>query len=59
MTVRNWKTSAAGVATILSVFAKVASHNWQVGAEDVAMVTGAIGLLTAKDHDVTGGERQQ
>ena len=53
----SWQTSLAGAATILAALAKIISHNWQVEAGDVALITGGIGLLRAKDGDVTGGTR--
>lgn len=52
--VMNWKTTFSGVAMILAVVAKIISHDFQIGAEDVATIMGGIGLLTAKDKDVTG-----
>ena len=50
--IRNWKTSAAGVASILAVVAKVLGGG-DLGLDDLALITGAIGLLTAKDKDVS------
>jgi hypothetical protein len=55
----NWKTTLAGVMGILSILVKVMNHNWQFGMEDVAAVTASIGLLTAKDKNVTGGTTAQ
>lgn len=60
----NWKTSAAGLAMIFTVLADVlhglttqgANINWQV--DFTALVTG-IGLLAAKDSNVTGGTKAQ
>jgi len=53
MRLNNWKTTLSGVAALLAVAAKVANgqSEWAI---DVPMVITAIGLLTAKDHDITG-----
>ena len=51
---KSWQTSLAGIAMILSALSKIVSHDWQVSAEDVAIITGGIGLLRAKDAGVTG-----
>jgi hypothetical protein len=51
--VKNWKTSLSGIAAIVAVVAKVVNGSG-IGAEDIAIVTGAIGLMFSKDRDVTG-----
>lgn len=61
----NWKTTAAGGATILGALADVA-HQFATGtwdgnrllADATALVTG-IGLIFAKDGNVTGGTTVQ
>ena len=54
----NWKTTLSGIAALLAVAAKIANGeaDW---ATDIPMVIAAVGLLMAKDHDVTGGTRVQ
>lgn len=56
--VQNWKTTVSGVAALLALAAKVANGHFDP-TTDIAIATGAIGLILAKDHDVTGGTRDQ
>ena len=53
MCIRNWKTSLSGVAALMAVLAKVVNGHadW---ATDIPMAIAAIGLIFAKDGDVTG-----
>lgn len=53
MRMKNWKTTLSGVAALLAVIAKIVNGHadW---ATDIPMAIAAIGLITAKDHDVTG-----
>lgn len=51
--VTNWKTALSGIVAILAVAVKVVNGTG-VGAEDIAIVTSALGLIFAKDKDVTG-----
>jgi hypothetical protein len=51
--VKNWKTSLSGLVGVLAVVVKVINGG-EIGAEDIAVVAGLIGLLFAKDKDVTG-----
>ena len=55
---RNWKTSLAGVSTILAVFTKIVNGHVDWGT-DIPILIAAIGLLVAKDHNVTGGSVPQ
>ena len=54
--VKNWKTTLAGISALLAVAVKVVNGSG-VGAEDIAIITGALGLLFAKDGNVTGGTK--
>jgi hypothetical protein len=56
---KNWKTTLTGIAAILAVVAKVLADPTSLNASDVGAVIAGIGLLTAKDHNVTGGAVQQ
>lgn len=59
---RNWKTSIAGIATILAAIATPILPVVGVPAAIVSAIATAlagVGLVAAKDHDVTGGTRQQ
>jgi hypothetical protein len=58
LTMKNWKTSLGGVATLLAVGAKLLNGG-ELSSTDLALVTTAIGLLFAKDHNVTGGTAAQ
>lgn len=53
MRVTNWKTALSGIVAIAAVVVKVVNGTG-IGAEDVAIVTSALGLIFAKDKDVTG-----
>lgn len=56
---KNWKTTFMGIAAILGVAAKVVNNgsiDWQT---DMPTVLAGIGLLVAKDSNVTGGTVQQ
>lgn len=55
---KNWKTTLAGVAGVLTMVVKVVNGGG-IGAEDIAILTGLLGLFVAKDSDVTGGTREQ
>ena len=62
---KNWKTSAGGVSAILAGLAGLLSlfkaGNFDTNAIMTAIGTigGGIGLLMAKDHNVTGGDTAQ
>jgi hypothetical protein len=56
---KNWRTTLAGVVTILTVINKFVNAPEAVNEADYALVATAIGLLTAKDSNVTGGTVQQ
>lgn len=51
---KNWKTTLAGVAGLISVISKVVGEG-KITADDVALALAALGLLFAKDCNVTGG----
>ena len=59
---KNWQTSAAGIGAILGAVAAIAtsvSHGQMPDITQIsilfAAVSSGIGLLNAKDHNVTGG----
>lgn len=56
---RNWKTLLAGLAAILTVVAKLINDPHDINTADIASVAAGIGLIFAKDGDVTGGTRYQ
>lgn len=49
---KNWKTTLAGVVGLLTVVSKIVS-NQPLGLDDLTAVTVAIGLIAAKDHNVS------
>lgn len=49
---KNWKTSLAGLGAILTGAAMIVKGNY---VEGIASVSAGIGLLKAKDSNVTGG----
>jgi len=61
----NWKTSLAGAAAILTalgdVLTQLGSGNVGSGAieKDLLAIIVGVGLLSAKDSNVTGGTKQQ
>lgn len=60
---KNWKTTAGGIGTILTAAGGLA-HDISIGDYSrvplyVTALLGGIGLLFAKDHNVTGGTTQQ
>lgn len=59
----NWKTSSAGIGMILTALAHIA-HDYGAGCPinfvvDVPMLLGGLGLLAAKDSNVTGGTKSE
>lgn len=59
----NWKTSSAGIASIGTGVGDIVHSlsaktpvNWQV---DIGAIIVGIGLLTAKDSNVTGGTKSE
>lgn len=60
----SWKTSAAGAGLILGALADLATALGQGHASsnleaDVAAIITGVGLLAAKDSNVTGGTKPQ
>ncbi len=55
---KNWKTTLAGVAALLAVAAKVVNGHFDPALDGAAVMAG-IGLIFAKDSNVTGGTVQQ
>lgn len=56
---KSWKTMLAGIAMLLSLLAKGANNPKAIDQTDIATGIAAVGLILAKDGDVTGGSRQQ
>lgn len=60
----NWKTTVTGILTIVVALGSAALGFFKTGTIPdlgalVAAITAGIGLITAKDSDVTGGTVQQ
>jgi hypothetical protein len=55
---KNWKTTSAGVVMIIGAIVRLAVHDGTFSEElimgAVIAVVGGIGLIVAKDSDVTG-----
>jgi hypothetical protein len=51
---RNWKTTATGVAIIVLKVLSLRSKGWLLDAEDLTALTGGVGLILAKDNNRTG-----
>jgi hypothetical protein len=62
---KNWKTTAAGAAMILGAVADVltqlSNSSWDITRLqlDFTAAAGGVGMLFAKDHNVTGGDVRQ
>lgn len=60
---KSWKTTSAGALMILGAIATVYFHNGPLTQEVVmgaaTALLGGIGLIVAKDSNVTGGDIQQ
>lgn len=61
----NWKTTLAGAAAIMTalgdLFTQFAAGNLGSGAieKDALAIVVGVGLIFAKDHNVTGGTKPQ
>lgn len=53
---KNWKTLFAGIAAVIGGVNECINNNFSVG---VPMIITGIGLIFAKDMNVTGGTTQQ
>lgn len=61
---KSWKTTATGITTIIVAVGTAALTYLKTGVLPdfgvlLAAITAGIGLLTAKDSDVTGGTKPQ
>ena len=57
---KNWKTTLAGIAILIGASGEII--NKPTKATDIStwtQVAAGIGLLFGKDHNVTGGTKQQ
>lgn len=53
---KNWKTTTTGAIVILGVVAKVMNGGVSnISMSDITTLIGGIGLIMAKDSNVTGG----
>lgn len=61
----NWKTTAAGIAAVLGALAHVlngfATGDWSINTlmADISAAGAGVGLIFAKDGNVTGGTVRQ
>ena len=55
---KNWQTTLSGVTGLVALVAKCVAAK-AINAEDFAAASICIGLIFAKDGNVTGGTRQQ
>ena len=51
---RNWKTTSAGIAALLAIASKALTAGHLDFATDVPAILAALGLIAAKDFNVTG-----
>lgn len=59
MKLKNWKTTTAAILTAAVVSARVLGYISQETMEMAVGLLTAAGLWAAKDHNVTGGNKQQ
>jgi hypothetical protein len=55
---KNWKTTLAGVAAVIGTISHCVSAG-TVTSIDIAAFTAGVGMIFAKDHNVTGGDVRQ
>jgi len=55
---KNWQTTVLGILTLLLTAFKIYSTG-AVDPQDAAAITAGGGLIVAKDHNVTGGTKEQ
>lgn len=55
---RNWRASAAGLATLALVGFKISQHGFDY-MTDLPAITAGLGLIGAKGNNVTGGKSPQ
>ena len=57
----SWKTTVLGILALIATIAKLATEVLSGHPVDIATtaigMTAGVGLIAAKDHDVTGGTR--
>lgn len=51
---KNWKTTGSGILAIIGVIWKFITTQ-TFGPEDATAIAVGVGLILAKDHNVTGG----
>ena len=56
---RNWKTTLSGIAALFSVAAKIIMTGQIDWIADGPAIAAGVGLIAAKDFNVTGGTTQQ
>lgn len=58
----SWKTTLAGISSLLIGLGNAGhaiSEGRAPGADDIGIIVASLGLIFAKDQNVTGGKRQQ
>lgn len=56
---RSWKTTLAGISGLLAIVVKIVTTGHFDFVTDGPAIATAVGLLAAKDSNVTGGTKQQ
>ena len=51
---RSWKTTFMGIAALVAVAAKIVTTGQFDWTMDGPAILAGLGLITAKDHDITG-----
>lgn len=54
---KNWKTTVSGISAIITGLVSIVVQKNIV--EGVSAIVAGVGLISAKDHNVTGGDVQQ
>lgn len=58
MKITNWKTTGTGILGIVGIIWKIVTTK-TMGPEDITGIMTSVGLILAKDSNVTGGTVQQ
>ncbi len=56
---KSWKTTLSGVVLLFSIIAPATGLVTKQQAEAVAGLAASVGLMSAKDSNVTGGSKEQ
>lgn len=59
MGIKNWQTKLSGIAGLVVIAARIYSSGHFDWGTDVPAIMAGIGVISAKQHNVTGGTKEQ